>query len=281
MDDQTIEHLWPASSDGSGAGGTGHEVSSGERENGAQQREELAEPRDMAAEVCDNAAAELDRAAERFIRELADLNRKAAAAQEAVLSIIRREAAAARSRAADDRRQAKLDREAAATERRHLSGKLKRAAYDRLTGTFHRGTGEIVLRRELERAKRSDGEGMVLGFFDLDGLKLKNERHGHAAGDKLLLDFVVALRANLRVYDLLVRWGGDEFICAIPEADVNIARRRIDLVRERFAEQHPGASFSVGLAVPRDEDTLESLLGRADNELMRAKRSRRNEPADE
>jgi diguanylate cyclase (GGDEF)-like protein len=99
-----------------------------------------------------------------------------------------------------------------------------------------------------------------------------NDRHGHAAGDALLRDVVSALGAKLRPYDPVVRWGGDEFVCAISETELEDARRRIDEVRGLLAETQPEAAIGVGLAALAQGDTLEALINRADEDLLRATR---------
>jgi predicted signal transduction protein with EAL and GGDEF domain len=102
--------------------------------------------------------------------------------------------------AANDRRQAALERQAAARER-------ALADYDELSGALRRGAGLLALQHEIDRCP-STGEPLVLGFLDVDGLKSVNDTQGHAAGDSLLRHVVGSLRASLRSYDIVVRFGG-------------------------------------------------------------------------
>ena len=88
------------------------------------------------------------------------------------------------------------------------------AVIDDLTGAYLRGAGFSELLRDIARATRDD-EPLVLAFIDIDGLKAVNDSSGHAAGDRLLLEVADALRARTRSHDLLIRYGGDEFVCAI------------------------------------------------------------------
>jgi diguanylate cyclase (GGDEF)-like protein len=141
-----------------------------------------------------------------------------------------------------------------------------------LTGALARGRGLLDLRREIARARRSDGR-LVLAFVDVDGLKPINDLQGHAAGDALLRDVAAALRTALRSYDLVVRYGGDEFLCALTGTDAEGARRRFDEVARRLTERTEGASVSVGLAALENPDTLEELIGRADAALYAGRRS--------
>ena len=133
--------------------------------------------------------------------------------------------------------------------------------------------GKTVIQHEIERARRSKG-GLGLAYIDVDGLKGINDSLGHAAGDALLRDLVGALRSRLRPYDPVVRWGGDEFLCAVPGTHLGVARDRVDAALGVFARSQPGAAISVGLAGLRDGDTLESLVDRADQALLQRRRKR-------
>jgi diguanylate cyclase (GGDEF)-like protein len=133
--------------------------------------------------------------------------------------------------------------------------------------------GRIALKHEIERAGRSQGT-LVFAYVDFDGLKEVNDRDGHEAGDALLRDLVTSMRAKLRSYDPVVRWGGDEFICTISGADLEAARCRFEEIGDELAEAHPGASVSVGLATLGEGDTLETLMERADAKLIQARPKR-------
>ena len=142
---------------------------------------------------------------------------------------------------------------------------------DDLTGALRRDRGLADLQREIERARRSDGR-LVLAFVDVDGLKTINDTHGHAAGDQLLRDVVGALRARLRSYDLIVRYGSDEFVCALPGTDISTAQSRFDEAERTLNEADPRASVSVGLAELLNANSLEDLVARADAALYAAPR---------
>src|SRR5438552_15052647 len=94
------------------------------------------------------------------------------------------------------------------------SDNLKLATTDELTGGWRRKLGLEEVSRELERAHRT-GAGLVLAFVDVDGLKAVNDSQGHLAGDALLRLLGETLRANVRPYDVIVRYGGDELLCAM------------------------------------------------------------------
>jgi diguanylate cyclase (GGDEF)-like protein len=215
----------------------------------AERRDRVAEERDRAAEARDRAAEARDHADGRF-------------------------STSERERAARDRTEAARDREQAARDRRKAARDRARAGLDPLTGALRRDRGLADLGREIDRARRSHGR-LTLAFVDVDGLKAVNDAEGHAAGDRLLSDVATALRTGLRSYDLVVRYGGDEFLCALPGTDVESARRRFADVARSLTDVSPGASVSTGLAELEDGDTLDELIARADDALYAGRFSRR------
>jgi diguanylate cyclase (GGDEF)-like protein len=111
----------------------------------------------------------------------------------------------------------------------------------------------------------------VLAFVDVDALKAHNDRKGHAAGDELLLDVVASIRSKLRSYDPIVRFGGDEFVCALSDADVGDATARFEQIQIALEQAHGGASISVGFARLQAGDVLADLIARGDAALYDAK----------
>lgn len=132
--------------------------------------------------------------------------------------------------------------------------------------------GDLVLSNEIARARRADGR-FVIGFVDVDGLRLVNDRDGHPAGDRVLRTVVGTIRSNLRSFDPIVRYGGDEFICGLSGTDIDGACRRFDAIERMLEEQSVG--ICVGLAALQDEETREQLISRADAALLEVKRHRR------
>ena len=120
------------------------------------------------------------------------------------------------------------------------------------------------------RAQRTE-HPFVLAFVDVDGLKAVNDSRGHAAGDQLLRHVVDALRANLRSYDLLVRFGGDEFICALADLGIVEAAKRFRTINAELERSH-SASITVGLAEMQTGDSLVRLVARADEALYEERR---------
>jgi diguanylate cyclase (GGDEF)-like protein len=223
----------------------------------ARMRDLAAMGRDQAAEVRDEAAQARDDAAALLDRELGPRDDSSRAARIRVW-------------AAADREQAALDRANAAREVEQARADLMRAQLDDLTGAYQRQMGELELTREIARARRSGGR-LVLAFVDVDSLKARNDRDGHAAGDALLQSVVDAIRSKLRSYDPIVRFGGDEFVCGLSNTDLDGARRRFDEIRDALRDADDSASISVGLAVLGPDDGLEELTARGDAALYRAK----------
>jgi diguanylate cyclase (GGDEF)-like protein len=163
----------------------------------------------------------------------------------------------------DDRRQAAADRREAA---RYLS-----AAYrDDTTGALNRGPGREQIQGLLDRSRR-DGSALTVLFLDVDGLKPVNDSHGHAAGDALLSAVGEALRSSLRSYDIVVRYGGDEFVCALPGGTAATAQASLVRIRSALDRLVPGASVSAGCAELRSTDTMEDVIRRADVDLYRGR----------
>jgi diguanylate cyclase (GGDEF)-like protein len=141
------------------------------------------------------------------------------------------------------------------------------AAVDDLTGALRRGAGLQALTREIARFHRFGGKGVAVIFIDVDGLKRINDSEGHAAGDTLLADVVAAIRERLRAYDLVIRWGGDEFVCVLPDATREEAERTLADIEQHVRDRTSGRSVSSGLASLETGDSAAALVDRADQAL--------------
>ncbi len=108
----------------------------------------------------------------------------------------------------------------------------------------------------------------MLAFVDVDGLKQVNDSSGHAAGDRLLQRTAESIATHLRPYDVVVRVGGDEFVCSLDGIGQAGVRERFDRVSVDLATGPAAGSISVGLAELRDGDSLDDLLLRADLALL-------------
>ncbi len=176
-------------------------------------------------------------------------------------------AAADRARAAEERAQAARDRIVAARDRAQAALDRQASEIDELTHVQRRGAGLERLQREIDRARRAS-EGLVVAFVDVDGLKRVNDSKGHLAGDALLVAVADSLQACLRSYDLVMRFGGDEFVCALPHTNVEQTRRRFTEVSNTLAATPAHGSITVGFAQLADDDSPEDLIERADADLL-------------
>ncbi|WDF35226.1 GGDEF domain-containing protein (plasmid) [Arthrobacter agilis] len=145
-------------------------------------------------------------------------------------------------------------------------------AIDELTGALARKPGLAELHREIVRAHRT-GDSFILAFTDIDGLKTTNDELGHQAGDALIRNIVGAVRGTVREYDLIVRYGGDEFLCGIPDLGLAEISERLENTRASLAADHNGF-FTVGLAQLEPHEDLTSLIKRADTAMYQARRTR-------
>jgi diguanylate cyclase (GGDEF)-like protein len=245
----------------------------------AELRDEVARARDLTAAARDRTAQARDKAAD--ARDCAAETREhhAAAAHDVdealgTLRTLRVSGASTRQQSALERSAAAGDRDAAAADRQQAAADRGDAGLDELTGVLRRGTGELALTHEIDRSRRT-GKPLILALVDVDNLKAVNDTDGHAAGDALLRAVPTAITVTLRSYDVTVRWGGDEFVCALPDMTRTAAAGRIDLIQRELEVLRPGATICAGLAELRSDDTLRSLVARADTDLYRAKASRK------
>src|SRR6185436_11525266 len=104
------------------------------------------------------------------------------------------------------------------------------AATDPLTGLANRRGGEKHIANEISRAKR-ELRPLSCILLDVDRFKNVNDTFGHQAGDQLLRDISNLLRRTVRAYDILVRWGGEEFLLVLPGVDRDVARLLAERVR--------------------------------------------------
>jgi diguanylate cyclase (GGDEF)-like protein len=264
--------------------GSRRDVAGDERDAIDLLRDEAGDRRDLAAEQRDEADRQSERqpvsvtgpdALDRSARA-----RRHAAEDRKLARDDRHAGAGARSEAGRDRGNALADRDAGATERTHAGHDRTTADADRgasahdratstlddLTGAYRRGPGLVELEREISRALRT-ALPLTLAFLDVDALKVTNDTHGHAAGDRLLARVAHAMREKLRTYDLIVRYGGDEFLCAVTGLDLDHTMQRMAMINPALAASREGGSVSVGFAQLLPGDTAAALVARADADL--------------
>jgi diguanylate cyclase (GGDEF)-like protein len=211
-----------------------------------------------------------DRAADERDREAEKRDVAAEARDEIVTGAGKR--SIARGLAAMDRDNGARDRASAAADRESARQELAAAGTDGLTGAMGRRSGLAAIQREMDRADRN-GEEVTLAFVDTVGLKAINDRDGHAAGDRVLETIAATIRQDLRSYDLLVRIGGDEFICAHSGQDSARLVSRYEVLSRFLAGGASGARMTVGLATLRRGESLGELIERADQAMLADRRS--------
>ncbi len=153
------------------------------------------------------------------------------------------------------------------------------ATRDTLTGAMTRRVLIDAGGQELERCRRH-GRSMALIVMDIDHFKEVNDTHGHQTGDRVLVDFVGRVASLLRRPDLLVRFGGEEFVVLLPETTLEDALAVAARILARVAQPQddlPGITVSIGVTTNQPDDTkIDTLLTRADRALYQAKVEGRN-----
>jgi two-component system cell cycle response regulator len=158
------------------------------------------------------------------------------------------------------------------------------ATHDNLSGLWNRGQILDFLARELVRANRDDKPlGIVLA--DLDHFKKVNDTYGHLAGDAVLQEVSKRMQGNIRAYDGVGRYGGEEFLVVFPGCEYKIAMRRAEDLRRLVGEKsitalgekvNVTASLGVAIAEPGSDMSVEALLQKADQAMYTAKKKGRN-----
>ena len=241
----------------------------GRRDLAAQERDARAARRDREADIGDRTALEFADDDGRFDAATLEVGELRAHGLE-----VRQRALFDRKRAKRDRGFAEIDRVLGSRDREESKRDREQAGIDELTGARRRGVGLEDLQREIERSRRT-GDMLVAAYVDVDGLKAVNDQHGHQAGDELLQDVVEGLRRDLRAYDLIVRLGGDEFLCIMPGITTDQARKRFKHLESELSPGPTNWSVSIGLSELHDGDSPRGLINRADHDLRARQHPRR------
>lgn len=157
-----------------------------------------------------------------------------------------------------------------------LSGML-----EQLTGFWGPKVAEEFLVREIERAKRIK-KPLTVAFLDIDFLKYINDTYGHITGTKAIKELSIIIKSKVRRYDVVSRYGGDEFLIIFTGANTKQADRVLERIKKDVSELlidgKAKLTLSKGLAEYKGEDDInaEKLLDLADKELYKAKETRVN-----
>jgi diguanylate cyclase (GGDEF)-like protein len=160
--------------------------------------------------------------------------------------------------------------------------RLGQANTDILTGLFNRRKGWDVLEFEIARAKRYH-RPLSLIMFDIDHFKAVNDTYGHLVGDRILRLVTKTIQEKLRNTDILVRWGGEEFMVISPETGLDEAREAAERLRKEVAscsiQNNIHTSASFGVVQLQEDDDFNALFQRVDEKLYVAKSTGRNRVA--
>ncbi|MBP9721570.1 MAG: GGDEF domain-containing protein [Gammaproteobacteria bacterium] len=149
---------------------------------------------------------------------------------------------------------------------------------DPLTKVFNRAQIEKLITKEFDRCRRHNRQSSLM-MIDINQFKFINDNYGHQAGDKVILDLVDTVRNISRSEDIFGRFGGDEFILILPEANINAAQHFADrLIKEvankklEFSNKTFGYTISIGVsAVNFEYSSYDKWLAITDNDLYKSK----------
>ena len=174
----------------------------------------------------------------------------------------------------DDSRYRALEERSLAAEQRSLT--------DTLTGLANRRQLHNHLQRRWDQFRRY-GYGFAVLFVDVDHFKAINDRYGHTAGDEVLTMVASTMKSCTRPSDVVGRWGGEEFLIVANETDTSaafaLAERLRSLIGSSWTyagEDAVSVTASVGVAVAAPDESVDTLVARADHAMLEAKRSGRD-----
>lgn len=154
---------------------------------------------------------------------------------------------------------------------------------DQMTGAFNRRGLDDIFRREAARADRN-AQSLGVVMVDLDDFKQINDCLGHPCGDNVLINLVAVAKETLRPTDVVVRFGGEEFIILLPDVEMEEALTIVQRIQNNLAKstslpidnQLMPITFSAGVALRSFGENQHSVINRADQALYQAKRMGKN-----
>jgi len=167
-----------------------------------------------------------------------------------------------------------------------LNSRLKHeATHDPLTGAPNRRAVLDSLVNEFDRSKRKNST-LSIGLCDLDHFKHVNDKYGHQVGDDVLCCFVKTVQSILRPYDLVGRYGGEEFLLIVPESIGSVEEGIYERIRAKIADQKMATrsgeiniTISIGVTNISEHETSDAMIAAADIALYKAKDNGRNQLA--
>jgi diguanylate cyclase (GGDEF)-like protein len=166
---------------------------------------------------------------------------------------------------------------------KRFQGKIQaQATLDSLTELPNRRGFDLLAAQAMHEAQR-EPKPLTALLLDLDHFKALNDTYGHLAGDQVLIGFARNLESCLRHSDIVCRWGGEEFIVLLKDTDGETGLKIAEKIRHHVEQQRYAynnstlqLTVSIGLTTLQADDTLHTLLSRADHAMYRAKQSGRN-----
>lgn len=163
------------------------------------------------------------------------------------------------------------------TEKIEGANLKKMAQIDNLTGVFNRQYFHSIVKEELDKANRFKNEFCIV-MIDLDSFKQINDTYGHLVGDKVLKLFANSCKKSIRKFDILGRFGGDEFIVFMPQTSLENAKITFDRLNIFLSEPVKinkqlsiRISFSYGITSSTGNESLDKILIRADHNMYEMK----------
>mgnify|MGYP003999811123 CR=1 FL=1 len=156
------------------------------------------------------------------------------------------------------------------------------ATTDYLTQVYNRSKFEELIAIEMSRASRYKTGYFSLILFDIDDFKAINEEHGHQVGDLVLKDLADFVDTKIRKSDVLARWGGEEFVILLPHTDLEHTLMAAEKIRSSLATskmQKLKVTASFGVATYIKNEKFETMMGRVDEALYKAKNAGKNKIA--
>ena len=244
-----------------------------ERHHTAHLRDTIARERDLAAALRDRAAEARDHRADEIDAEIArstgglESEPPTSKAQVALRAARDRQRAAdqppqsasQRGEAARDRAEAARDRLSAAQDRAHAATERKAAGVGEPSDVERRAPGLEAVQREVDRARRQTGR-LVVAYVDFDR---PTDVDHQDIGDDRVKQLVSVMKAHLLPNELIVRLGGDEFLCALPGTSIKDVGSRVEALVGRLTASPDASQLNMGLAELVRHDSAIELVERA------------------
>lgn len=158
----------------------------------------------------------------------------------------------------------------------------KLSMLDSLTGIANRRFGEKIIQDRIEELKRFGWQTGII-FADIDNFKNVNDSFSHSTGDRMIKMIANTLRESIRSFDHAARWGGEEFVIILSNVSVEQLNEKAELLRRLTAESFffennvkLSSTISCGATMIRSDDTVETVVERADHLMYQSKRAGKN-----